>query len=514
VRSIARRLTVSLVVGGGIVLGVLFVWLHFAIEHELFSRFDAALVARARALAGVIAARPVDQVGVDQRWPEYAAGGHQEFYQLWDAAGHVLARSTSSAGADLQRPAQAPQTLPELYDLDLPDGHHGRAVALVAWPAVNDRLPTEPHLLVVATEREALDQLEQRLHLVLILGTAVALAVMALIGVLAVRGGLAPLEAFGRNLAARISAHAPADAQGREATNRRSPPVTTSALPAELVPIAETLNQAIDEALTALRREQRFAREAAHELRTPLAEIHLIAQGLAVSSSDTAALLKVVDRMTRSIDALLALARCEAGLDVPAIEPLDLSALVGEELARCAAASARRGLVIECEGPDELWVMSDPAMLERIIVNLVGNAVTHAPRSARVSVRLDVRAERATVTVRNPAPGIAAEQLAAAARDGEGEIGGREIGGQFTYLDAQAAFDISARSEISKLSPSLPPHLPGDGHAGIGLALVAALARQLALELTFRDADGELEVVIGAIALVPSPQAAQTAPRL
>lgn len=470
--SIARRLTASLVVGGGVVLGALFFWLHFAIEHELFSRFDAALNARARALAGVIAARPadpVDPVGVDQRWPEYAAGGHQEFYQLWNAAGQVLARSTSSAGTDLVRPVEVPLTLPVFYDLTLPDGHHGRAVALAAWPVVTDGLSTAPHLLVVATEREALDQLEQRLHLVLILGTLVALAVMALVGSVAVRGGLAPLETFGRSLAARVSAHALADGNARGGANRHLPPVSGSALPAELVPIAETLNQAIDEALTALRREQRFAREAAHELRTPLAEIHLIAERLPAASADTAALLQVVDRMTRSIEALLALARCEAGLDMPAIEPLDLAALVRAEIVRCADARQRRGLVIDYVGPDELWVSSDPAMLERIVANLVANAVTHAPRSSPIGVRLEADTTQATFSVRNPAPGIAADRIAAAARDG-----------------ARAANTGSA-----------------DGHAGIGLALVVALARQLELELDFRNVDGDLEVVLGAISLVP-----------
>lgn len=462
-RSIAQRITLSLVVGGGTVLGVLFIWLDLAIDHELYSRFDAALIDRGRALAGVIAARPVDRLAVDQRWPEYAAGGHREFYQLWDGDGRVLARSSSSQGVDLAQPPPADR-LPVLYDLRLPDGHRGRAVALAAWPEAGVALPAAPHLLVVATEREALDQLEQRLHWSLVLGTLAALAVMALIGIFAVRSGLAPLAAFGRRLAARVKV----DAAMASSTRDAQPDLPATTLPAELVPIAEILNQAIAEALTALRREQRFAREAAHELRTPLAEMRLITQAMPIANADTAALLGIVDRMTRSVEALLALARCEAGLDVPALEPLELVALVLDEIARHAKTCRRRGVTVAAVLPDEVWVMSDPAMIERIVANLIGNAVTHAPPSAEVELSLVADAEWATFTVRNPAPGVSAERLAAAARDG-------------------------ARAATTE---------PGDGHAGIGLALVAALARQLDLELVFKEVDGKLEVVLGALALV------------
>ncbi|MEX2481628.1 MAG: ATP-binding protein [Gammaproteobacteria bacterium] len=463
-RSLAQRITVSLVIGGGAVFGALFIWLDLAIDHELFSRFDAALLARARALAGVVSGRPVERAGVEQRWPEYAASGHQEFYQLWAGDGRVVARSASSRGADLAQPPRA-DSLPVLYDLRLPDGHRGRAVALSAWPVPGSALPAAPHLLVVATEREALDRLEQRLHWSLLLGTFVALMVMALVSIMTVRGGLAPLVAFGRRLATRVSVDAAVSGQAQVGESR----LPATFLPAELVPIAETLNQAIDEALTALRREQRFAREAAHELRTPLAEMRLIAQAIPAANADTAALLQVVDRMTRSIEALLALARCEAGLDVPALEPLDLSVVVREEIVRHADECRGRDLTVETVLPDELWVMSDPAMIERIVANLIGNAVMHAPASGQLSVRLEGSAERAMFTVRNPAPGLAAERLAAAVRNG-----------------ARAASTGT-----------------GDGHAGIGLALVAALARQLELELDFRNVDADLEVVLSAISLVP-----------
>ena len=297
-----------------------------------------------------------------------------------------------------------------------------------------------PHLLVVATEREALDALEQRLHVVLVLGILAALAIIVVFGVLAVRRGLAPLESFGRSLSARVAADALA-ASAPPGAPTAEPGAQVTALPAELIPIAQVAQRAIDDALAALRREQRFARVAAHELRTPLAEIRLIAQALSAAHAEREALLQVVDAMTRAVDALLTLARYEAGIEMPALEPVDLAALVRQALARLASTVQQRGLVVVANLPAEAWTMSDAAMLERILANVLGNAVVHAPAATRLTASLVTSGGQVTLSVRNAA------RLDAARLRGRGA--------------RRAARGARAH---------------GPGHAGLGL-LAAALAR-------------------------------------
>ncbi|MEQ8233336.1 MAG: ATP-binding protein [Gammaproteobacteria bacterium] len=444
--SLANRLIVALVVGGGVILAGLFVALDIAVDRALYSRFDDALVARGRVLAGLIDARAQAAVSDAARWPEYAAGGHQEFFQLWDAGGATLARSASSGGRDLARPPISPGAAPVLYDLALPDGHRGRAVALQVHGGPRPDAAPGPRTLVVATEREALEALEARLHFALVLGTLVALPLLALLGILAVRRGLAPLASFSDAVAARVVTRAGAAAGAGERGVEADP----ASLPAELRPIAATVNAAVDTALAALAREQRFAREAAHELRTPLAEMRVLTHERTAADADARALRRAVDTMSRSVDALLALARCEAGLDTPAIEPVELVELIEQQWRLLASDARLRDLVYQCSAPAEVWVMSDGAMLERIFANLLGNAVHHAPAAALIDVHVVEKDGRVHVEVANTAPGLDVAALATALADGQ---------------------RASAASGYAR------------PHAGLGLLLCHALARQLDLAL-------------------------------
>jgi two-component system sensor histidine kinase QseC len=464
--SLQQRLAAALVLGGGLTLGVLFLALDYFVDRELYSRFDDALVARGRALAGLVEARPpVTRPAVEERWPEYAANRHQEFYQVWDETGATLARSASSHAADLPRPPRAVAGRPVLYDLILPDGHRGRAVALVVTaPGAADGAGLR-RLLVVATEREAIESLESRLHASLVLGTLGALAVMGFASVVAVRRGLAPLAEFGRAMTARAAA-----TTTRDATALAPAAADPGQLPRELQPIARTLDAALDETLAALAREQRFARDAAHELRTPLAELRMLAEDLPrtpQTAADVAAIVRTVDGMTRAVEALLALARCEAGLEAPSVEPLDLAALVRRQFDLLAAERAARGLVLEAALPAELWISSDAAMLERILANLVGNAVAHAPAASQIHVGLVPGVDGLALCIVNP----------------------------LTERDA-------ARITVAAGARGGPTSGAGAGHAGLGVLLARALARQLGLQLDFETREGQLTVTLGGLVAV------------
>src|SRR5690606_12687699 len=161
-----------------------------------------------------------------------------DFYQVWDGHGAVLARSASSRGRDLERPAEA-SAAGRFYDLELPDGHRGRALARVVPLTAED--PRGALLLVVAEEREAIDALERRLHRILLLGTGATLAlILPLVG-WSIRRALAPLHDYGRAVAALAL---DADA--------RAPPAGD--LPSELAPVADKLGATFERLLAAVER--------------------------------------------------------------------------------------------------------------------------------------------------------------------------------------------------------------------------------------------------------------------
>jgi two-component system sensor histidine kinase QseC len=453
-RSLRGTLALHLGLTVALAMAGLFTVIDHLVDAELYRRFDAGLAARAQALAsylGAPGARP--QVAIETLMPQFRVQGHTDFYQVWDGRGAVLARSASSRGSDLERPAQAGGD-GAYYDLGLPDGHRGRALARTVPLPPDD--PRGALLLVVAEEREALDALERRLHRVLLFGTGGTLALVLMLTAWSIRRALAPLDAFGRAVAAL-----PLDGSARP------PPVDD--LPGELAPVAGKLAATLERLLAALDRERRFSRDLAHELRTPLAEARLLAE-LArrepgAAGGSLSQLEAALAEMTGIVDGLLYLARIEAGSERPQPEPLDLAALLVAQSERCRAPAATRQLHWQLQ-TEPCWVLADPALLERLLAILCDNAVQHAPAGDRVLAQCACHPP--TVWLDNAAPGLTADEL--------------------PRLDERFFHRADG----------------GNGaHAGLGLALARALADALGLELSFALDAGRLRVSLRGFASPP-----------
>jgi signal transduction histidine kinase len=156
-------------------------------------------------------------------------------------------------------------------------------------------------------------------------------------------------------------------------------------------------------------RERRFATEAAHELRTPLARIATIAQAGRGGNDDerTAAF----DAITRAaLDAssligdLLTLARVE---HVPSslFEPVDVSQLVRDVALEFG--TKRPGVQINVREVEGTFVEGDAVRLQRLFSNLVENAVRHA--HTQVSIDVTAAAGRAKIAVDDDGDGVAPE---------------------------------------------------------------------------------------------------------
>ncbi len=160
--------------------------------------------------------------------------------------------------------------------------------------------------------------------------------------------------------------------------------------------------------VAAREREARFAAEAAHELRTPLARIASVAQS-ARATPDTGERDAALERIAAlAVDAsgivgdLLALVR-EERVAAKLSEPVDVGTL-----ARAASEALRPdGAVAEIAVSEECWVQGDERRLRRLVENLLDNAHRHA--EGRVWVRVDGDAERVALTVEDDGPGVPPE---------------------------------------------------------------------------------------------------------
>ncbi|MFE3452170.1 sensor histidine kinase [Nonomuraea sp. NPDC059194] len=154
----------------------------------------------------------------------------------------------------------------------------------------------------------------------------------------------------------------------------------------EISDLAETVNQTLDRLEAAVEQQRRFASDASHDLRSPITAMRAQVEEALLHPEDTdwthtsKALLSSLDRLQAIVTDLLTLTRLDAGAP-GAKEPVDLGALVGEELNR---RPARKAIVRSLER--DVVVTGDRLRLVRLLANLLDNAERHAESTIEVSV--------------------------------------------------------------------------------------------------------------------------------
>jgi two-component system OmpR family sensor kinase len=130
-------------------------------------------------------------------------------------------------------------------------------------------------------------------------------------------------------------------------------PVSEENLPEEVRPLVQELNLLFDRVRHAFDAQKHFVADAAHELRSPLAALKLQVQGLqrapdeATRTLATSRLVAGIDRATRLVEQMLALARHEASMAAGARpEPVDLSEVARLAVSDAVAAAQARGIDI------------------------------------------------------------------------------------------------------------------------------------------------------------------------
>ncbi|MDQ2967923.1 MAG: ATP-binding protein [Actinomycetota bacterium] len=223
----------------------------------------------------------------------------------------------------------------------------------------------------------------------------------------------------------------------------------------ELTQLAATLDGLLDRLEASLRHEQRFSAELSHELRTPLARL-IASADLALRRERTPeeyrAALADVRRaggsLTRTVDALVAAARLEAG---GARGTSDAFAVADEAAEACAGLAAKRGVELTVEPPAQpIRLGIELELAERILQPLVENGCRHGRTFVHVSM----------------------------ARTGGGVV--------YSIVDDGAGVDTSDRERIFE------PGVRGRNAIGAGAGLGLALAQRLA-----RSAAGEVELLDG-----------------
>ncbi|HVW52881.1 MAG TPA: sensor histidine kinase N-terminal domain-containing protein [Trinickia sp.] len=214
--------------------------------------------------------------------------------------------------------------------------------------------------------------------------------------------GLAPLTALQENLRARH----PDDLS----------PLEASSAPPEIEPLVTSFNELLTRLAQNIDLQKRFIADAAHQMKTPLAGLHMQAE-LALredASPEVRRSLEQIatgaDQAARLVTQLLALARAEnrmSGQVFTHVEVAHLARLAVRDWVRAALA---KQMDLGYEGPEEpVFVDGNPVMLREMLSNIIDNAIRYTPAGGRITVRVSPQREASQVhlEVEDTGPGIA-----------------------------------------------------------------------------------------------------------
>jgi len=349
------------------------------------------------------------------------------YYQIYDAqTGRLAFQSAGLAPLGLQlAPAEAQEYASHPRPFDISTDYGRLRISNSVIPG----LPGQRYLLQVGVSLRAIDNALERYRRLTLLLALPALFVAAVASWWLSRIALAPLTRLA-GVAREIDVSTLA---------RRLP---TRGAQDELDDVARAFNETLHRLEHSVGEMRQFSTALAHELRTPLSalrgEIELSLRGAATDEQRRvlASQIEELDKLKRLIDHLLTLARAEAGqipLTFSAVNVSELAASLVDQLEPVAQA---RTIDLRCERSGAVMVDGDAGWLQRLLLNLLDNAMKFTPEGGRVVLRVAQEDGRARIDVRDTGIGMSAE-------------------------DAGHAFDRFFQADPSRSAP----------HEGVGLGL-------------------------------------------
>jgi signal transduction histidine kinase len=186
--------------------------------------------------------------------------------------------------------------------------------------------------------------------------------------------------------------------------------------PDELKELGDTLDDLFDRLEASFEAQRQFVANASHELRTPLARQRALIQvALADPQASIASLRSAHERVLASeqhleemINALLTLTRGQTGTERR--EQLDLAELASEALVAREAELAGRDLDVRAT-LDAAALTGDPRLIERLIANLIDNAIRHNAPRGHIEIATGTRDRRALLSITNSGAAIAPDDV-------------------------------------------------------------------------------------------------------
>lgn len=441
--SLHGRLALILCVAAAILLPAATWIAYLSVRGILIEQFDANLAAKAKA---IIAATEADDDGLELDLDEpalesYLSPQSGDYFEIRRANGSLVARS----------PNLGQNRLPDFKSetIILPGNRSGRALRQTFSPVDDEeRAFQNLQLLAASDSTELLRNVREIAMRLPVLGLAGLIFTLGLL-YFALGRGLRPLD----DLALAVQSIQ---------VGKPNQSLKTDGMPTELRTVGVKLNELLERVQASIERERRFANHAAHELRTPLAELRSMVDLIATWPDEAtpernAELMTVILEMESLLEKLALISKTEADAYPAQLAPVNLRESVQAAIDRFPEETAARKLTFNLNVAAGEF-QTDTVLWSSILNNLIGNAVSHAPAAS--VIHIEVAPGR--LAVRNPAPDLNQE-------------------------DVSRLFERFWRKS---------PIREGAKHSGLGLSIVQSCVQVLGGECKSSLTDGQLLIEI------------------
>ena len=186
----------------------------------------------------------------------------------------------------------------------------------------------------------------------------------------------------------------------------------------EIDRLAVTFNQMLDRIQSLLKEIREMTDNIAHDLKSPITRIRGIAEvtlttgkSLAEYEGMAASTIEECDRLLDMINTMLMISKTESGVVEPSREEIDLKGLVEKACELFGPSAEDKGVTLNCTVPDKIRLVGDNRMIQRMLSNLLDNAVKYTPAGGSVTVSVSETEEQVSISVQDTGIGISEDDL-------------------------------------------------------------------------------------------------------
>ena len=383
--------------------GVAFFFFYLLITSVMRQQTDQGLSSEVRTLSSILQSRGPEAVKRQAFLQAQAAGEKKIFFRLLYITGDVFSSSNMSYWRDIGINKAAVNRLLEsrsaVFDtIKIPDRKHKiRVLYAVLGPGLILQLgqSMENHTRIIEVFRK-----------VFITTMLILFALAVVVGWFMARRALGGVETVTWT-ARRIS----------EGSLEKRVPVKKRA--DEIDQLALTFNQMLDRIETLVTGIQEMSDNIAHDLKSPITRIRGIAEVSLTSDSSlkeyesmAAGTIEECDRLLDMINTMLMISRTEAGVNQLDCQQLDIANLVRDACDIFQSPAEDKGLAMVYNGPEHIRLYGDIRLIQRMVANLLDNAIKYTPANGRIDVTLSSSGDQSVqLAIKDNGMGISGQDL-------------------------------------------------------------------------------------------------------